>query len=244
MSKSFDAYEEKLQKIMNTSQEDEQIYIEAVRYARVEYDIWIDAMKTACNESQQIEQDRIETISTAMKNLAIGICNSRTSDISSSQVIQQVMVCDSENENGIIRCNQDFISFCRTQGTGRIVPEPPAYINYYTMSPMMIPALSSSKSLKSRSILSNSECSIQPPPLPGIHAIDSNDNMNRLFSVRALYGYKSRQSEELDLIKGQVLVVTSLREDPWWIGYEESNPEKIGVFPSNYVSKIVSEKDE
>ena len=56
-----------------------------------------------------------------------------------------------------------------------------------------------------------------------------------LGQCRALYEYKAAQSDELDLLPGDVITLTARLDGGWWQG-ELHN--KTGVFPASYVEEI------
>lgn len=57
-----------------------------------------------------------------------------------------------------------------------------------------------------------------------------------LGQCRALYEYKAAQSDELDLLPGDVIALTARLDGGWWQG-ELHN--KTGVFPASYVEEII-----
>ena len=58
-----------------------------------------------------------------------------------------------------------------------------------------------------------------------------------VFKVRALYDFDPTDSGELELKKGDVISVHDNTTYPdWWKG---ANGDKVGIFPANYVEKIV-----
>lgn len=62
-----------------------------------------------------------------------------------------------------------------------------------------------------------------------------------LFSVRALYDFNASEEGELGLRAGDIVQVHDCTTFPdWWMGTFEGNH---GIFPSNYVEKIVSESE-
>ena len=52
---------------------------------------------------------------------------------------------------------------------------------------------------------------------------------------RALYEYKAAQSDELDILPGDIITLTAKLEGGWWQG-ELHN--KTGIFPASYVEEI------
>lgn len=52
---------------------------------------------------------------------------------------------------------------------------------------------------------------------------------------RALYEYKAAQSDELDILPGDIITLTAKLDDGWWKG-ELHN--KTGIFPASYVEEI------
>jgi len=55
----------------------------------------------------------------------------------------------------------------------------------------------------------------------------------------ALYDYNAEDSTELTIGEGDVLIVESERNG-WYYGYKESNLQKKGKFPSNFVEEYNS----
>lgn len=56
-----------------------------------------------------------------------------------------------------------------------------------------------------------------------------------LCRCRALYEYKAAQSDELDILPGDIITLTAKMEGGWWQG-ELHN--KTGIFPASYVEEI------
>ena len=52
---------------------------------------------------------------------------------------------------------------------------------------------------------------------------------------RALYEYKAAQSDELDILPGDIIMLTAKLDGGWWQG-ELHN--KTGIFPASYVEEI------
>lgn len=52
---------------------------------------------------------------------------------------------------------------------------------------------------------------------------------------RALYEYKAAQSDELDILPGDIITLTAKLDGGWWQG-ELHN--KTGIFPASYVEEI------
>lgn len=52
---------------------------------------------------------------------------------------------------------------------------------------------------------------------------------------RALYEYKASQSDELDILPGDIITLTAKLDGGWWQG-ELYN--KTGIFPASYVEEI------
>lgn len=52
---------------------------------------------------------------------------------------------------------------------------------------------------------------------------------------RALYEYKASQSDELDILPGDIITLTAKLDGGWWQG-ELHN--KTGIFPASYVEEI------
>ncbi|GAB9464742.1 hypothetical protein Gpo141_00002168 [Globisporangium polare] len=56
-----------------------------------------------------------------------------------------------------------------------------------------------------------------------------------VMQATALYDYEPEESDELALIEGQRVRVLQVQDDGWWLGYVADDPERVGLFPSNYV---------
>lgn len=52
----------------------------------------------------------------------------------------------------------------------------------------------------------------------------------------ALYNYKPRNEDELELTEGDVIEVMERCDDGWFVGLSRSTNE-FGTFPGNYVEK-------
>ncbi|TMW62358.1 hypothetical protein Poli38472_009851 [Pythium oligandrum] len=51
----------------------------------------------------------------------------------------------------------------------------------------------------------------------------------------ALYDYEPEEADELGFQEGECIRVTLVQDDGWWKGYVLDVPQRIGLFPSNYV---------
>ena len=52
---------------------------------------------------------------------------------------------------------------------------------------------------------------------------------------RALYEYKAAQSDELDILPGDIITLTGKLDGGWWQGKLHN---KTGIFPASYVEEI------
>lgn len=55
---------------------------------------------------------------------------------------------------------------------------------------------------------------------------------------KAIYDYSAQEADDLSFSKNDKLAVVEHLSSDWWKGYKKSDPSRIGVFPSNYVSEI------
>ncbi|KAK6463072.1 hypothetical protein DFJ63DRAFT_103256 [Scheffersomyces coipomensis] len=84
-----------------------------------------------------------------------------------------------------------------------------------------------------------SQTTIAPPAYPPA------PNPEKILTYcRVIYDFQAQQKEDLELKKGEKVIVTEHLSADWWKGYRKgSDPEKgTGVFPSNYVT-IISEQE-
>lgn len=63
------------------------------------------------------------------------------------------------------------------------------------------------------------------------------DTSNEPISYRALYNYKPQNSDELELLEGDVVYVLEKCDDGWYVG-TSARTGCFGTFPGNYVSKM------
>lgn len=63
----------------------------------------------------------------------------------------------------------------------------------------------------------------------------ANIGLNLPAAYIALYPYKPQKSDELELRKGGIYVVTERCQDGWFKG-TSNRTQKCGVFPGNYVA--------
>ena len=54
--------------------------------------------------------------------------------------------------------------------------------------------------------------------------------------VVALYDYNAQRSDELDLVKGDEILVLIRENENWWMG-ELARNKRQGYFPANYVQE-------
>ncbi|KAJ8487621.1 hypothetical protein ONZ45_g14273 [Pleurotus djamor] len=73
----------------------------------------------------------------------------------------------------------------------------------------------------------------------GLHNVNTNRS---LFQARALWAYNEdrREANDLTFRQGDTIDVTEETNSDWWKGRVNGGPE--GVFPSNYVERLASEK--
>ena len=59
------------------------------------------------------------------------------------------------------------------------------------------------------------------------------------FKVKATYDYKPDHEEDLDFLQGQIITVTELEDEDWYIGEytNDSGVAKSGLFPKNFVER-------
>lgn len=50
------------------------------------------------------------------------------------------------------------------------------------------------------------------------------------------------EPDELPLVEGQHVRVLQVQDDGWWLGYAADAPERMGLFPSNYVCQVVEQR--
>ncbi|OQR97998.1 exonuclease [Thraustotheca clavata] len=92
--------------------------------------------------------------------------------------------------------------------------------------------------------------------LPPFHSNQPVVEKNASTNVKAIHDYTPQGKElgymmlteilepdELELHVGDVLVITIEQDDGWCRGYLESNPNLIGLFPSNYVAPLTPENN-
>uniref|UniRef100_A0A182WIZ4 SH3 domain-containing protein n=1 Tax=Anopheles minimus TaxID=112268 RepID=A0A182WIZ4_9DIPT len=63
------------------------------------------------------------------------------------------------------------------------------------------------------------------------------DTSNEPISYRALYNYKPQNTDELELLEGDVVYVLEKCDDGWYVG-TSARSGCFGTFPGNYVSKL------
>ncbi|XP_035915516.1 uncharacterized protein LOC118513600 isoform X3 [Anopheles stephensi] len=63
------------------------------------------------------------------------------------------------------------------------------------------------------------------------------DTSNEPISYRALYNYKPQNTDELELLEGDVVYVLEKCDDGWYVG-TSARTGCFGTFPGNYVSKM------
>ncbi|XP_038116091.1 sorbin and SH3 domain-containing protein 1 isoform X3 [Culex quinquefasciatus] len=63
------------------------------------------------------------------------------------------------------------------------------------------------------------------------------DTTNEPISYRALYNYKPQNSDELELLEGDVVYVLEKCDDGWYVG-TSARTGCFGTFPGNYVKKL------
>ncbi len=58
-----------------------------------------------------------------------------------------------------------------------------------------------------------------------------------MFRYRVKYQYIPNKEDELELREGEVVFVSEICDDGWYIGYSEKT-KRGGAFPGNYVEKV------
>ncbi|XP_078481447.1 zinc finger protein Ci-ArfGAP-11 [Ciona intestinalis] len=62
-----------------------------------------------------------------------------------------------------------------------------------------------------------------PPPTP------------RPRRVRAIYDCEADNQDELTFVENEIIVVTGVEDQDWWVGHVEHQPHRVGVFPVSFV---------
>ena len=57
-----------------------------------------------------------------------------------------------------------------------------------------------------------------------------------LFKAEVLYSYVHNDSDELDLVAGEIIEVLSTEEDPWWLCKNRFGTS--GMAPNNYLKRV------
>lgn len=55
---------------------------------------------------------------------------------------------------------------------------------------------------------------------------------------KVIYDFYPESADDLALIKGEIVVVMEKVSDGWWLGQVENQPDRYGMFPTNYVQPI------
>jgi hypothetical protein len=61
--------------------------------------------------------------------------------------------------------------------------------------------------------------------------------MQEPFYVNVLYSYNATDSKQISIKQHEKIKVVQQHSSGWWIG--ENSKREVGLFPSNYVAKIV-----
>nr|CAG4709859.1 unnamed protein product [Naegleria fowleri] len=72
-------------------------------------------------------------------------------------------------------------------------------------------------------------------PTNGNTTTSSASKESVLCTCRAMYDYDAQESGEISFKEGQTILVYEKDEAGWWKGAVESTPNKVGLFPSNFV---------
>lgn len=64
---------------------------------------------------------------------------------------------------------------------------------------------------------------------------DSDDEISIPYNALAVRTFTSEDPAELDLTKGDKVIVTKMKRDGWWEGHKRGDDSKKGVFPSTFV---------
>lgn len=87
-----------------------------------------------------------------------------------------------------------------------------------------------------------SQAYISKPIVAHVRAPSPRPSNQPLGYCKVIYDYDSQEGDDLPLVKGDKIAIIEHLSEDWWKGYKHNNPEKVGVFPTNYVTSI-SEQD-
>ena len=79
------------------------------------------------------------------------------------------------------------------------------------------------------------------------HANDKEELDEAICMVYALYDYQAENKDELNLMEGDIIMVTELDngdDADWWVGYAKNKMNVRGKFPKNFVSYMFQFKND
>uniref|UniRef100_H2Y6R8 SH3 domain-containing protein n=1 Tax=Ciona savignyi TaxID=51511 RepID=H2Y6R8_CIOSA len=53
--------------------------------------------------------------------------------------------------------------------------------------------------------------------------------------VKAIYDCEADNQDELTFVENEIIVVTGVEDQEWWVGHVEHQPHRVGVFPVSFV---------
>nr|CAB3222743.1 zinc finger protein ArfGAP-11 [Phallusia mammillata] len=71
------------------------------------------------------------------------------------------------------------------------------------------------------------------PPVPLPRA--SVPSATRPKRVRAIYDCEADNNDELTFVENEIIIVTGVEDQDWWVGHVEHQPHRTGVFPVSFV---------
>ncbi|KAL9650058.1 hypothetical protein ABK040_003176 [Willaertia magna] len=105
-----------------------------------------------------------------------------------------------------------------------------------TSSPVLSKGISGSTSSISSNKDTTKKATSEKVVATSTSSVTTTTSSKVIDTVKALYAYDAQDSNELSFNEGDVLVVYEKEEDDgWWKGAKEKTPNKIGIFPSNFV---------
>lgn len=119
--------------------------------------------------------------------------------------------------------------FNSTQETSTAAPARTSVSGYNRLSPTAPPSFSRPNESNTPSF-ARSNVSPAPPPLARPSHPDNG------ITARALYDYSAAESNEIDLVEGQLVIRIEKIDEGWWKGVGPDGKE--GLFPADYVEVI------
>ncbi|XP_056463796.1 proline-serine-threonine phosphatase-interacting protein 1-like [Gadus chalcogrammus] len=243
---------QKVQHCKQTAAESESLYLGNIVHLENVRQDWIGTHQSTCEVFQQLESDRISFLRCVLWDH----CNHFSMQcVKDDEIYEDV-------RKGLEKCeiSTDNNLFIQTKSTSSSPPEPVMFRNYSVLleesqgSPSNLSTLGRASVSESLSIIHrvgsnssltdgnpytestrNSSGSLNCSNTSGFQQTSSRASVALNDSYRVAYEYMAQNTDELTLLRGEVVQLMEQGDDGWWTVERDG---EVGLVPGNYLAQI------